>query len=174
MLFLERGYAAVGLRELLETVGVSKGAFYHFFPTKEAFAVAVLENHLQSRLARQEALLGGAIGLRELLAWLDAEAAAQVANEYLPRCLVRRLGADVGAGMPGEPVALALAALTTALAEAIQRGQQSGGLYRDLDARAAASHVLDLWHGAAERARLEGNDQALKAAHDHVQAWLKP
>jgi TetR/AcrR family transcriptional repressor of nem operon len=173
-LFLERGYAAVGLRELLEAVGVSKGAFYHFFPAKESFAVAVLENHLQARLARLESLLAGDIGLRELLAWLDAEAAAQASNDYVSPCLVRRLGADLGAGMPVEPVARALAALTQTLAEAIRRGQQAGGLYKELDPRAAAVHVLDVWHGAAERARVEGNDTALKAARAHVEAWLKP
>lgn len=173
-LFLERGYAAVGLRELLEVVGVSKGAFYHFFPTKEAFAVAVLENHTRKRLERLETLLAGDTGLRDLLAWLEEEAAAQIADGYSPRCLVRRLGADLGAGMPVEPVAQALAALTDTLAGAILRGQQAGGLYRELDARAAAMHVLDIWHGAAERARVEGNDTALKAALAHVEAWLKP
>lgn len=173
-LFLERGYAAVGLRELLEVVGVSKGAFYHFFPTKEAFAVAVLENHLQARLARLESTLAGDIGLRELLGWLDAEAAAQISNSHVPPCLVRRMGADLGAGMPAEPVARALAAITDTLAEAIKRGQESGGLYRELDARSAAVHVLDVWHGAADRARVEAKDDALKAARAHVEAWLKP
>jgi TetR/AcrR family transcriptional repressor of nem operon len=173
-LFLERGYAAVGLRELLEVVGVSKGAFYHFFPTKEAFAVAVLGNHLEYRLRRLETLLAGDIGLRDLLAWLEEEAAVQIANAYVAPCLVRRLGADLGAGMPVEPVALALASLTDTLGAAIRRGQQAGGLYKELDARAAAVHVLDVWHGAAERARVEGHDTALKAALAHVEAWLKP
>lgn len=173
-LFLRHGYAAVGLRELLEVVGVSKGAFYHFFPTKEAFAVAVLEHHVEARLTRLDELLAGDIGLRELLTWLDEEAVGQMAADFLPRCLVRRLGADMGAGMPTEPIAQALAALTSRLAEAIRRGQQAGGLYRELDSRAAAVHVLDLWQGAAERASVEGNDTALKAARAHVEAWLKP
>ena len=173
-LFLERGYAAVGLRELLEAVGVSKGAFYHFFPTKEAFAVAVLGEHLQKRLRQLETRLDGDVGLRELLGWLEEEAAAQTTEGYLPRCLVRRLGADLGAGMPVEPVAQALAAITDTLAGAIRRGQEAGGLYKELDSRAAAMHVLDVWHGAAERARVEGNETALKAALAHVEAWLKP
>lgn len=173
-LFLARGYAAVGLRDLLAAVGVSKGAFYHFFPTKEAFAVAVVENHLARRLADMESALGGTIGLRELLGWLEREAAEQTNDGYLPRCLARRLGADVGAGMPAQPVVDALAATTQMLAEAIRRGQSAGNLYADLDPRAAAIHVLDLWHGAAERARIEGTDEALRAALSHVEAWLKP
>lgn len=173
-MFLARGYAAVGLRELLEAVGVSKGAFYHFFPTKEAFAGAVLENHLKRRLARMETVLGGDSGMRQLLLWLDEEASAQVAEGYLPRCLVRRLGADMGAGMPGEPVRKGMETITSSLAEAIRRGQESGQFYVDLDSRAAAIHVLDLWHGAAERARVEGTDEPLRLARSHVEAWLKP
>ena len=35
-LFLERGYENVSLNDLLATESTSKGAFYHYFPSKEA------------------------------------------------------------------------------------------------------------------------------------------
>lgn len=173
-LFLRRGYAAVGLRELLEAVGSSKGAFYHFFPTKEAFAVAVLESHLARRLAEMDARFPEAVSLADILGWLKDDWAAQQTADYVPRCLIRRLAADVGAGVPLENTGVALHALATRLAEAVSSGQRAGHLYAQLDPMAAAWHVLDLWHGATERARLERGDGAPKAALAHLEAWLKP
>lgn len=42
-LFLERGYDNVSLNDLLAVAGTSKGAFYHYFPSKEALVVALAE-----------------------------------------------------------------------------------------------------------------------------------
>ena len=38
-----RSYADVGVSEICEAAGVRKGSFYHFFPSKSALALAVLE-----------------------------------------------------------------------------------------------------------------------------------
>lgn len=42
-LFLERGYENVSLNDLLAATGTSKGAFYHYFPSKEALVTALAE-----------------------------------------------------------------------------------------------------------------------------------
>lgn len=42
-LFLERGYENVSLNDLLATAGTSKGAFYHYFPSKEALVEALAQ-----------------------------------------------------------------------------------------------------------------------------------
>lgn len=42
-LFLERGYENVSLNDILAASGTSKGAFYHYFPSKEALVTALAE-----------------------------------------------------------------------------------------------------------------------------------
>ncbi len=42
-LFHERGYRGVGVQELCDQAGVKKGSFYHFFPSKQDLALAMLE-----------------------------------------------------------------------------------------------------------------------------------
>ncbi|QLL06867.1 TetR/AcrR family transcriptional regulator [Mycobacterium vicinigordonae] len=42
-LFVERGYDNVSLNDLIADAGVSKGAFYHWFPSKEALITALTE-----------------------------------------------------------------------------------------------------------------------------------
>lgn len=44
-LFLERGYENVSLNDLLAATGTSKGAFYHYFPSKEALITALAERN---------------------------------------------------------------------------------------------------------------------------------
>lgn len=38
-----RGYSALGVAEICQTAGVPKGSFYYFFESKEALALAVLD-----------------------------------------------------------------------------------------------------------------------------------
>jgi AcrR family transcriptional regulator len=42
-LFSEVGYAAAGLGEIIERVGMTKGALYHHFDSKDALATAIIE-----------------------------------------------------------------------------------------------------------------------------------
>jgi len=45
-LFSKTGYDATGVAEICQAAGVSKGAFYHHFPTKQAVFMALLNSYL--------------------------------------------------------------------------------------------------------------------------------
>lgn len=49
-LFLERGYDNVSLNELLAVTGIPKGAFYHYFPSKDALVIALAERSANAAL----------------------------------------------------------------------------------------------------------------------------
>src|SRR6204780_4374733 len=42
-LFVQRGYDNVSLNDLIADAGASKGAFYHWFPSKDALITALAE-----------------------------------------------------------------------------------------------------------------------------------
>lgn len=46
-LFMEQGYDATGIRDILGASCVSTGSFYHFFDSKEAIFEAVVERYMQ-------------------------------------------------------------------------------------------------------------------------------
>jgi TetR/AcrR family transcriptional repressor of nem operon len=46
-LFHEQGFAATGVSTILREADVNSGSLYHFFPTKEALLIGVLERYVQ-------------------------------------------------------------------------------------------------------------------------------
>lgn len=44
-LFEARGYSALGVAEICKAAGVPKGSFYYFYASKEALALAVVDEH---------------------------------------------------------------------------------------------------------------------------------
>src|SRR5258708_2131591 len=45
-LFWERGYSATSMTDILERAEANSGSFYHFFSSKEALMIAVLDSYL--------------------------------------------------------------------------------------------------------------------------------
>ncbi|MBX7236715.1 MAG: TetR/AcrR family transcriptional regulator [Caldilineales bacterium] len=83
--FAARGYAAASVDDICQAAGVSKGAFYHHFSSKQALFLALLDRWLEA-FDRQAAMLQGqdlTVGatlteLAELAAPLFRDAAGQL------------------------------------------------------------------------------------------------
>lgn len=57
-LFLTHGYDKASLNDVIATAGVSKGAFYHYFASKEALLEALAERFARQALAGVQDVLG--------------------------------------------------------------------------------------------------------------------
>ena len=55
---LDKSFNAVGLNEILADAGVPKGSFYHYFKSKEAFGVAVVERFVADAADELRSILG--------------------------------------------------------------------------------------------------------------------
>lgn len=47
ILFLHKSFKAVTMKEIVESSGLSKGAFYHYFPSKESLFLEIVETYLK-------------------------------------------------------------------------------------------------------------------------------
>ncbi|MFE1794653.1 TetR/AcrR family transcriptional regulator [Streptomyces sp. NPDC059517] len=52
-----RGYSALGVAEICKAAGVPKGSFYYFFESKEALALAVIDEHWTGQRRTWERIL---------------------------------------------------------------------------------------------------------------------
>lgn len=92
-----KGFSGVGLNEILQTAGVPKGSFYHYFKSKEQFGQALLEDYFRVYLADMDQRFSApGLNARERLMsywqkWLDN--ACPPCDEQ--RCLVVKLSAEV-------------------------------------------------------------------------------
>ncbi|NEA69706.1 TetR/AcrR family transcriptional regulator [Streptomyces sp. SID13588] len=77
-----RGYSALGVAEICKTAGVPKGSFYYFFESKEALALAVLDEHWASQQATWTRILNSAAEpLQRLRRLFEETEAGQLAGQ---------------------------------------------------------------------------------------------
>jgi len=73
-----RGYSALGVAEICKAAGVPKGSFYYFFESKEALALAVVDEHWVAQRREWETVLGTDAGpLRRLRGLVEQTEAGQ-------------------------------------------------------------------------------------------------
>src|SRR5262249_24994392 len=61
-LFIQHGYDNVSLNDLIADAGVSKGAFYHWFPSKDELITALAERSARDQFAAIEEAIAQARG----------------------------------------------------------------------------------------------------------------
>ncbi|MBD3003539.1 TetR/AcrR family transcriptional regulator [Streptomyces sp. 5-10] len=77
-----RGYSALGVAEICKTAGVPKGSFYYFFESKEALALAVIDEHWTAQRHDWTRILNsGARPLQRLRQLFEETEAAQRAGQ---------------------------------------------------------------------------------------------
>lgn len=161
-----KGFTGVGLQEILATCGVPKGSFYHYFPSKEAFGVAVLERYVERYLAAVEALLAEGGTARERIRRLAEAWAGQAGEASAERCLVVKLSAEVsGYSEPlRETLDDGVRRLVALLAAAIAVGHADGTIPERRPADDLAASLYQLWLGAALVDRLRRDGEAFRSA----------
>lgn len=171
-LCLSRGFTGMGLSELLRTAEVPKGSFYHYFRSKEAFGVVMLEQYHQrfnQQLRAQLAASPGEHGKR-LLHWYQSALQEFCASGRLNNCLAVKLSAEVCDLSEDMRTALDNGArcVIALLAESLQSARDSGELCFAESPQALAQVLYALWLGASLQAKLSRSSAALEFALDHI------
>ena len=164
-----KGFAGVGLNEILSAAAVPKGSFYHYFKSKELFGEAMLADYVQRYLAEMEGVLTqpGQSAAQSLMDyWASWTSESLDGSGCDCRCLVVKLSSEV-ADM-SEPMRKTLLDGTSRiigrLALAIGQGRVDDSLPSVADPAHMASVLYQLWLGAAMLTKLRRDDSALKAA----------
>ena len=153
-----RGFAASGVKDITDAAGVPKGSFYAYFPSKEAFAAAILEHYWADIETRLLPILETDDSVQERITrFFHALADEHEAGDFLLGCLVGNLSLELGGS--SEPVRAELVRVLdrwdTALTACVRSGQRGSDCVRgDLDAGQLASQLIEAWEGAALRAKV--------------------
>ena len=163
-----KGFSAVGINEILTAAGVPKGSFYHYFGSKDAFGVALLDSYFEAYLADIDATLStpGLNMAQRLMNYWQNWQDTQSFLDCQGKCLAVKLGAEVAD--LSEPMRLALKRGTTGisarLARAIEAGIAEGSLSVDGTPDDMAQSLYQLWLGASVMVKIVRNRQPFEAA----------
>ena len=160
-----QGYAGTGLKEILDAAGAPKGSFYHYFPSKEAFALAVIEHYeAMVREIGRPALETEGLTCRERLALFVARyRESQAEGGFRRGCPIGNLVLELAgqSEVLGRRLAVSLEGLTRFFRRLVAAGQADGEIEASLDAAEAAGFLAGAWQGALLRMKAVRNDGPL-------------
>ena len=142
--FEQRGYGSTSLAQVSAAAGVTKGALYFHFDSKEALAVAIIDaQHTESVGAGRELLDNNVPGLRALVS-ITYELARQLRDDLIVSAGARL---TIEAVNFSTPVSASYLDWIAACEEFVRRGIADGDVVPTVDVRAAACFVTAAFTG---------------------------
>lgn len=162
---IEKGYTNSGIQEVLSKVGVPKGSFYHYFDSKEDFALAIIEEFDRDFMAFLTPILTNeSLTPKERLrSFCESKRECMRAANCRKGCLIGNLSQEMSD--QSETLRQALSEVMEkrldAFAACIKEGQELGEITTAADARTIADLFSSSWEGAMMRAKTIKNLEPL-------------
>jgi TetR/AcrR family transcriptional regulator, transcriptional repressor for nem operon len=160
------GYAATGVKEILDEADVPKGSFYHHFASKEAFAKEVLALYVRGENERAAKLLGEgkAAPLRRLRRYFEELIAIYGPTATISGCLMGNLSLEMADHSDSIQSLLhqSYANWQTAVAVVLQEAIDRGDLARSAKPEELAGFLLNSYEGALLRSKADRSAKPLE------------
>ena len=155
----ERGFATVGLREITAAAGVAQGSFTSHFASKDEFGVAVIDHYFdQIRFVIAQTLGDeGRRPIERLCAYFEAITDLFEAAGWRYGCLAGNMALEAAehSELLREHLGGIFAEWTPPFADVIRQAQTAGEVSAKLDAHEVAAALLEAWHGAMLRMKID-------------------
>ncbi|RBA55738.1 TetR/AcrR family transcriptional regulator [Stutzerimonas zhaodongensis] len=174
-----RGYHGTGVLEIVQAAGIPKGSFYHYFASKEDFALQALEHLYLPRLERyQAALLESPLSPRARILGYYADLIAHFARQECPEyhCFIGSLSFEMAElSQPiGQQVEAILLRSVRVLADCLEQACAATELDADTDCLALAEFIGNAWEGALLRMKVGRSVTPLKIFLTQLERLLTP
>lgn len=157
------GFQAASLNNILARTGLTKGALYHHFPTKDALGFAVIDEVVREGLDAMvfAPLRESATPYATLLEIVRRKAERADSESVMLGCPLNNLMQEMSPldNAFKKRLNAVLKSWQDAVSEALHRGQKQGEVRRDVDCRAAALFIVSAWEGCVGVAK---NQQSVK------------
>lgn len=153
-LIAQKGFTAVGLKQILDTAGIPKGSFYHYFASKEAFGEELITHYFHHYRHRLDALSEhNTTAQQKIYEYFHFWYETQQCNHVENKCLLVKLSGEVAD--ISEPMRQALAngyqLILAWLSNQIKMGWADGSVpnIANLSAESIANRWYYTWLGAS-------------------------
>lgn len=169
--FLEKGYSATGINELLAKAGVPRGSFYHYFKSKEAFGLNIVDLYADQVTQMLVRNLGNSKlpPLARIKALMDESSEGMAKSEFRKGCLIGNLGHEIEA-LPEsfrEKLMQVLSGWESSLEACLVEARDRGDIPESTDCSRVAELFWVGWEGAVFRSKLEQSCRPLELFADY-------
>jgi TetR/AcrR family transcriptional regulator, transcriptional repressor for nem operon len=164
-IMFEKGYSNTGIQEVLNSVGVPKGSFYHYFNSKEDFALKIIEYSDQVCGAKAKLTLTdtSVSPTKRLMNYCYEGKNALNESKCRKGCFIGNLSQEMAD--QSEVLRKALSAIMSQwkelFAQCIKEGQKTKEISKAWPADKMAELFLSGWEGALMRAKTIKNVEPL-------------
>lgn len=162
----EAGYAATGIKEIVDAAEVPKGSFYNHFESKEAFVKEVVDFYFGRGLVELRALFenNDVPPLVRLRTYFDQRLQGFQATGYVRGCLLGNLSLEVAdhSALIRDSLATHFRTWSGLFEACIAEAQKTGAISNRQPASLLAQFILNSWEGALLRMRADKSDAPLK------------
>jgi TetR/AcrR family transcriptional regulator, transcriptional repressor for nem operon len=167
----ESGFTASGIDSILRKVGVPKGSFYHYFISKEAFGLAVIESYANyfSKKLDNYLLDENYTPLMRIKNFVDNAKSGLEYHQFKRGCLIGNLGQEVDL-LPDSfrPILMDIfITWETQIADCLKAAQTKGEIATQADCTQLAEYFWIGWEGAVARTRLIKSNQPIDNYINH-------
>ncbi|MBV8552048.1 MAG: TetR family transcriptional regulator C-terminal domain-containing protein [Acidobacteriaceae bacterium] len=160
------GYAATGVKEILDEADVPKGSFYHYFPSKEVFAREVLALYVRGERERAEKILrdGKGAPLKRLRRYFQELVDVFGSTDPVSGCLLGNLSLEIADHSDSIQSLLSgsFANWQAAIAGVLREAMERGDLARSTKPEELAAFLLNSYEGAVLRSKADRSNKPLK------------
>lgn len=154
----QHGFAASGLDTILKAAGVPKGSFYHYFPSKDDFGLAVIDWFATEYKAHISRFLHDptASPLQRLRNFVSDGIKTQGSEACRRGCLIGNLGQELAGQNEAFRARLdrVFVEWEEGIADCMKAAQDLGEVAATADTALLARFFLNSWEGALLRAKL--------------------
>jgi len=172
----ESGFSASGIDPILKKVGVPKGSFYHYFNSKEAFGLTVIDSYANYFAHKLDThLLDDSYSALTRIANFVADAKSGLAHHQFKRgCLIGNLGQEVDLLPESFRPILSdvFIAWQNRIAACLELAKANHDLSQSADTQKLAEYFWIGWEGAVSRTRLTQDTTPIDNYFYHFMAGL--
>ncbi|MFF4839527.1 ScbR family autoregulator-binding transcription factor [Streptomyces collinus] len=174
-LFDERGYGKTSVKDVADHVGMTKGAVYFHYPTKEALTIAVVEAHYHRWPVLLEAAQAKGLGPLDTVRELLDQTAEAFRDDVVVQGGARlQMEQPLPEGLLPQPYVGWISLLTELLVEAAEAGELREGVSPSAAAHTLVSAFFGTQHISARLSRRADLVQRWSDARDLIFSALQP
>jgi len=173
----KQGYQAMRIDAILADTHLTKGAFYHHFPSKKVLGEAVIDEVLAGMIEQ--------MWVRSLTDYVDPVEGIKAVLRMIPTLMGQHF-AELGC--PLNNLAQEMSPLDEAfrgklnrifhvwidsISKALKRGQKNGNILPGIDTRGAAIFIVAAYEGAVSMTKSEQSDEMMNICAGQIELYLE-